>query len=360
MGITLHLLLTLTLAGVFGAVMVQPAAAAYDPTVCYDYQPGDAYTETCLEMMQDFPEPTVLEIQPDTTTLGAYSFWQIGPGATTTFDSPNGAATGQIPAGFNYVNAVDTSVDGWLQIEGGQWIRRSDASYAEASQFRGVRLLNGLEYPFAWVLDTTGLYTSAYPGGPQDVENGRLLFRYDRVNIFAEFYDEDGWRWYMVGPNQWIKQIFVGKALFVEKPDDVEGRWVAIDLYEQTLVAYEDETPVFATLISSGAPPWDTNEGVFEVWARLERDAMSGATGAPDAYALQSVPWVMYFDEAISLHGTYWHDLFGYRHSHGCVNLTISDAGFIYDWTQSAEPNEDDEIVTYVYVYSSDEYRTTP
>jgi len=64
----------------------------------------------------------------------------------------------------------------------------------------------------------------------------------------------------------------------------------------------------------------------------------------------------MYFDNDISLHGTYWHDGFGYRHSHGCVNLSISDAHYLFNWTTDVEPDEDGDILTYVYVYSSGEY----
>lgn len=335
-------------------------ASTYDPAVCADHEPGKALSKSCADMIAAFPEPVVLEIEADSSTLGSYSFWQIGPQATDVYDAPGGAFSRQIPSGYNFVRVLNASIEGWLAIEGGGWIRRDGAQSAAPSNFRGVRILNGLEHPFAWVLDTTGLYTSDYPGGPQSVEKGRLLFRYDRVNIFAEAYDEEGWRWYMVGPDQWIKQTFVAKAFKIERPEGVTGRWVAVDLYEQTLIAYEEDIPVFATLISSGAPPFDTNEGVFSIWARLDRDAMSGATGAPDAYALQSVPWVMYFDDAISLHGTYWHDLFGYRHSHGCVNLTISDAHFVYDWTLSAQPDEKGDIETKVYVHSSGDYRETP
>ena len=161
----------------------------------------------------------------------------------------------------------------------------------------------------------------------------------------------------MVGPDQWVKQVFMVVIKPIERPDGVTGRWVAVDLFEQSLVAYEDDQPVFATLISSGLPEFSTNEGVFEIWARLPRDGMSGATGAPDAYDLQSVPWVQYFDESISLHGTYWHDLFGYRRSHGCVNLSISDSRWVFEWMTQAEPNTDGDIVNYVYVHSSGEYR---
>jgi lipoprotein-anchoring transpeptidase ErfK/SrfK len=122
------------------------------------------------------------------------------------------------------------------------------------------------------------------------------------------------------------------------------------------LIAYEDDTPVFATLIASGLPGTDTHEGLFTIWARVANDTMSGFAGAPNSYALQSVPWVMYFDGSISLHGTYWHDLFGFRRSRGCVNLTISDAHWLFEWSGAGEPNEDGDIITYVYVFASGDY----
>ncbi|MBZ0295870.1 MAG: L,D-transpeptidase [Anaerolineae bacterium] len=333
--------------------------AEYDPSVCADFTDGSPLSEECEAMIAAFPRPQVEEIPQDLFTLSNYSFWRVGPDPVTTFDAPSGNPIGEIPQGFNFVNAIDLSVDGWLQIEGGNWLQRDVARYTEPSYFTGVTLSDGLENPFAWVLDLSRIAVSEYPGGPWEPDTGRFLERYEQVNIFATAYDDEGWRWYMIGPNQWVEQRFVSKVLPVERPEGVSGRWVAIDLYEQTLVAYEDDTPVYATLISSGLPNHETNEGLFTVWARLERDGMSGATGAPSAYALQSVPWVMYFDDSISLHGTYWHDLFGYRQSHGCVNLTISDAKYLYQWFQGADPNEDGDIVNYVYVYSSGEYGVT-
>ena len=161
----------------------------------------------------------------------------------------------------------------------------------------------------------------------------------------------------MVGPNQWVKQIYMTVIKPIERPEGVSGRWVAIDLFEQSLVAYEDDQPVYATLISTGLPGTETNEGLFTVWARLARDAMTGSTGAPNAYALQSVPWVLYFDGSISLHGTYWHNFFGYRRSRGCVNLSISDARWVFDWMNAAPPNDEGELVNHVLVHSSGEYR---
>jgi L,D-transpeptidase catalytic domain len=310
----------------------------------------------CLAWMEGFPEPLVEDIPLDTETLNAYNFWRVGPHTVNLYDAPAGNVVEQIPAGFNFVRAVDTSVEGWIQAASGLWISRSDARLTQASYFRGVLLPNGIEHPFAWILDKTGIYTSEYPGGPPSEATGRIPIRYERVNLFAEVVGADGWTWYMIGPNQWVNQRFVAVVKPVERPEGVQGRWAAVDLYEQTLVAYEDDTPVFTTLVSTGLPDWDTNEGIFTVWARLIEGNQSGATGAPDSYALESVPWIMYFDADISFHGAYWHDDFGYRRSHGCVNMTISDARYLFEWTGASTPDENGEIVTYVYVYSSGTY----
>ncbi|MBX3066291.1 MAG: L,D-transpeptidase [Anaerolineae bacterium] len=340
-----------------------PAAALdFNPTVCAKDNAGKPLSKACEAMIAAFPTPPNVEgIDLDLATMNRYSFWKIGPNATDLYDSPGGTVVGQYPAGFNFVNAIDVSVDGWLRIEGGRWISRDAAKYSEPSIFHGVKINDGLKYPFAFVLDKSTIYTSEVPGGAASKNTKRWLKRYEVVNLFAEAVDADGWTWYMIGPNQWVKQTFLSVVLPTQAPKDADGKvvnghWVAVDLYEQTLVAYEDDVPVFATLVASGVPKHDTQEGVFAVWAKLERDGMSGAAGAPEAYALQSVPWVMYFDGSYSLHGTYWHDLFGYRQSHGCVNLTISDASYLYKWFATAKPDKEGKIVNHVYVYSSGEY----
>jgi lipoprotein-anchoring transpeptidase ErfK/SrfK len=145
----------------------------------------------------------------------------------------------------------------------------------------------------------------------------------------------------------------------VARPADVDTeRWVSVDLYEQVAIAYEGDEPVFATLVSSGMEDWPTNEGLFHVYFRNPRAPMSGANAQPDFYDLEEVPWTMYFDDDIALHGAYWHDGFGYRRSHGCVNLSIADAHWLYAW---AAPEFDtsmpDDVGIAVYVYSSGTYR---
>ncbi len=328
----------------------------YNPAVCAADNTGKPLDQACLNMISAFPRPLVEPIDQDKQTLSAYSFWRVGPEAVNTYDQPNGSVVGQIPKGFNFVRAINLGVDGWIQIQGSRWINRKDAKESKPSYFTGVTLPNGLAYPFAWVLDKSAIYTSEYPGGPASPKTKRVLRRYERVNLYATAKDASGKDWYMIGPNQWVKQDFLAKVERIVRPKEVSGHWVVVDLYEQTLVAYEDDTPIFATLVSSGLKNFETNEGLFKVWARLDHDGMSGATGAPSAYALQFVPWVMYFDGSTSLHGTYWHDDFGYPRSHGCVNLSISDARYLFDWMAKAPLDDDGKPVNTVYVYSSGQY----
>jgi lipoprotein-anchoring transpeptidase ErfK/SrfK len=55
-----------------------------------------------------------------------------------------------------------------------------------------------------------------------------------------------------------------------------------------------------------------------------------------DAYELVGVPWTMFFhrlDTGYALHGTYWHNNFGWQMSHGCVNLRNEDAKWLFRWS---------------------------
>jgi lipoprotein-anchoring transpeptidase ErfK/SrfK len=42
----------------------------------------------------------------------------------------------------------------------------------------------------------------------------------------------------------------------------------------------------------------------------------------------------MYINGSVALHGAYWHNLFGsgVRLSHGCINLPLDSAAWLYKW----------------------------
>ncbi|NJR12630.1 hypothetical protein HC776_01740 [bacterium] len=114
---------------------VQPAI--YNALECR-YVEGQPTSDACIALMERYPEPNVTDIQPDGYTLAQYSFWKLQPGQEVTkFDVPGGNPVGTIPVGFNFINAVNTTVEGWLEVEGGGWIQRELATPRSASYFTG-------------------------------------------------------------------------------------------------------------------------------------------------------------------------------------------------------------------------------
>ncbi len=133
-------------------------------------------------------------------------------------------------------------------------------------------------------------------------------------------------------------------------PDEAsEGeRWIDVHLGTQTLVAYEGARPIFATLVSSGRPNHATPAGTFRIWVKLAEDTMDDLERMDQEsnYAIEGVPWVQYFSEGIGLHAAFWHDQFGTRRSHGCVNLSPRDARRLFEFTFPSLPAGWDAVLT--------------
>ncbi len=127
-------------------------------------------------------------------------------------------------------------------------------------------------------------------------------------------------------------------------PDD--DKRIEISIERQMLTAYEGDhivrqAPV-STGIKSSAPspngiPTETPTGYFRVQTKMPSRHMGDGllTDDLEAYELLGVPWVCFFHkDGVALHGAYWHNHFGRRMSHGCVNLRIEDALWVYRWTK--------------------------
>ena len=120
-------------------------------------------------------------------------------------------------------------------------------------------------------------------------------------------------------------------------PAPTSGKWIDISISKQTITAYQGNTPIKSVLVSTGVSWHPTPIGHYKIYMKLPSQTMSGGVGA-EAYYLPNVPWVMYFAGANAIHGTYWHHNFGHPMSHGCVNLTIDDAHWFYNWADIGTP----------------------
>ena len=109
-------------------------------------------------------------------------------------------------------------------------------------------------------------------------------------------------------------------------------RWIEVNISTYTLTAWVGETPVMTTLVVTGAPISPTVVGEFNVYWKLNEQTMSGVGPDGIAYEQEDVPDVMYFFEDWAIHGAYWRSGFGYAASHGCVNVPLQEAQWLYEW----------------------------
>lgn len=106
-----------------------------------------------------------------------------------------------------------------------------------------------------------------------------------------------------------------------------DWRWISVDLTAQKLYAYEDTHLVKTFTISSGKWSTPTVTGRFRIYLKLRYDDMQG----PDYY-IANVPYVMYFHEGYGIHGAPWNKKIGTPQSHGCINMRVEDARWLYEW----------------------------
>lgn len=115
---------------------------------------------------------------------------------------------------------------------------------------------------------------------------------------------------------------------------------IEINLSQQLLTAWEGDTVVWSTYISSGRDPYFTPTGTYAIFYKLLAQDMSGPDPnfAGGRYFQPEVPWVMYFAPEYAIHGVYWHSNFGTPSSHGCVGAPLGGAAFLYEWAPLGTP----------------------
>ncbi len=128
--------------------------------------------------------------------------------------------------------------------------------------------------------------------------------------------------------------------------------WIEVAALAGWLVAYEEATPVYATMISAGKlgaakpdparepsqPPATTPLGMFRIHEKLLTTTLQSDLDDGTEFVHAEVPWSQRFYDKYLLHTAYWHDRWGEGHSGGCVNLAPIDAKWLFGWTDPKGP----------------------
>lgn len=324
-----------------GLPLCIPGVYLIDPIDCLPMGPSMLLTKWAKQGMTLPPRPLpATHPDPSYTLLDKkYAKLNILPGTQAAW-YPNlesaiagwGALSTLPPGETFYISYKDVTYyenNPYLTNERGEWIRASPTTY---SNFQGLLFFQQPANNFGWVLDNLNPHKAPSINAPLSPVS---LSKYEVVQVYDQT-EAEGTTWYMIGPGQWIDRTKMRVVSPAQTPPEGvdNGRWIEINLYQQTLSVYEDGRLLFATLASTGFEPYYTQPGLFQVREKKEFDTMTGAfaSGKVDYYMLEDVPWTIYYDGPRAMHGAYWHVNFGYEVSHGCVNLSVGDAHWLYEW----------------------------
>ncbi len=159
----------------------------------------------------------------------------------------------------------------------------------------------------------------------------------------------DGSLWYKAYDNlynshyyirpEWV-HIFSPGELSPLSPNVPENqKHIEIYLDRQILLAFEWDTLVYAARVATGQKNFESPTGWFHTFHKRPAYHMTGGADEFSVFDLPGVPWDSYItDGGVAIHGTYWHNDFGHPHSHGCINMALLDAKWIYRWTLPTVP----------------------
>lgn len=228
----------------------------------------------------------------------------------------------------------------FLRTMRGAYARKYQLSPKEGSSFRGQLLPAGAEaLPLYFIRRELAFVKREGEGSDVLVSTEETPKRLSthafvrKVELGPKAYYEDA-------DGRMMREYAVSKAYKLKRPPGVDSseRWIHIDLSEQTLVAYEGDRPVFATLVSTGKSPGMTPVGIHRIQMKHVATPMRDQPLEDEAYSIDDVPWTQYFHGSVALHGAFWHAGFGLERSHGCVNLSPADARWLFGFTAPLLP----------------------
>jgi hypothetical protein len=342
-----------------GDVLCPPGVYFSDPGDCQPLGPSQTLTEMAREGFSYPPAPLLALPRDESLSRVPYQYFEVTEYTTNTYATLEDAQNKtnplrQIGPGarifVTYARMERTDRGVYFLLPSGEWMPGDGRRVSAPVLFRGLEFAQTPSVPFGWAIFEVDIHASpSYHTSTPVV--GRLL-KHELVHVYelVTVQDED---WFSIGPDEWVPARRVAVVYPKTTPPDgvTNGRWIDVDLAEQVLTVYENNQMVFASMTATGFDPFWTRPGLFQVYKMIEAAPMSGSfeIDRSDYYYLDQVPYTLYYDKARAIHGAYWSTSLGFEQSKGCVNLSIGDAAWVYQWA-----NEGD------WVYIHDRSGNTP
>ena len=214
------------------------------------------------------------------------------------------------------------------------------------STFHGIELDKTWAFPFAFVKKD-----DTYPYEREKrrftTQKKRLAYG-EAVRLSGESSGEGERRYVETRDGAWLRAAdlaIVPKMSSLPSHAKGKTKWLDVSILRQTLLLFEGDKPIYATLVSTGkdglGDPKKTHStptGSFRIREKHVTTTMDSQMLGSE-FELNDVPWVQYFHSGYALHAAYWHTSYGRPRSHGCINLSPIDARRIFGWTDPPLPS---------------------
>ncbi len=245
------------------------------------------------------------------------------------------------------------------------WYQIGEEGFVHSGSVQPVRTLVNqpvMSIPAAGALAEVSVPFTDARRAPGRYEEVVYRFYYDTIYWIIEItQDSNGEVWYGVLDDKWKTTHYVlathlhlipASELGAISPDvPLNQKRIEVHTTEQVVIAYEREKPVFMSKAATGAVYRDGNHftpsGRHITFCKRPCRHMAAGDLASNGFDLPGVPWICYITEnGVAFHGTYWHNEFTYPHSHGCINLPIEAARWVYLWSDPVVPARERKFVT--------------
>ena len=295
----------------------------------------------------------------DTEIISSEIIGRVLFDGTPTYIKPDDRSISNGTYEFNDVVSLSQPITGYSHSSRNDiWFGMENDSYIQSQNIQLVQnTLNDPREnisPSGLLAEITVPFSEAIPEDKQNTLSHQIFFYGSTHWVYGLGKDLDGNLHYLVTEDRWGESYYVNAShmriiddeelLPVSPKLERESKTILVDTKNQILIAYEDNTPVMISAISSGKFSENLNlstpTGEYSInYKRPTRHMVhSDKIGINDG-ELYGVPWVSYFtNSGIAFHGTYWHNDYSQPRSYGCVNLPIHAAYWIYLWSDPVVP----------------------
>jgi hypothetical protein len=292
------------------------------------------------------------DVPPDDAAGGAIDKTPAGSGPSEVlaryFEQVKGALVDK-------VGAFDGRKVAWTRefdAEGRTWLLTPDLGLIPKDKVRvkpvptltGVDLRDGQELPLAFLwLDASPKHREDAAGNPRPTSEAWP--RHSYVPVTGELLRKKTGNFLKARDGTYLRRDAVTVIHAADRrPKHVGPRdkWVGVRVTHGYLVAYEGDTPVYATAVSPGMAGVNrrghaTHTGTYNVVWKFRSWQMTGEDRGKE-WIVDEVPFVAFYKGNFGLHAAWWHNDFGRPKSHGCVNLPPAAAQALFSWIEPDLP----------------------